>query len=162
MSGISLPVRRWRDREIQVELDDNTHFILQFEVNCYVVFSSHFIKGSSRVPRLELYGERGAVLMGGATEGSYELWGESDERDRHGRKERLIQVGDPAPPGSTLTGLANYVVADALHLADCILEDRDPLISAEHARHVVEIIEKVYESARAGRTLDLATTFARY
>ncbi len=45
---------------------------------------------------------------------------------------------------------------------DCILADREPVISAEHARHVVEIIEQVYESARTGRAIDLQTTFARY
>ena len=162
MSGISLPVRRWRDREIRVELDDNTHFILQFEGECFVVFSSHFIKGSSRTPRLELYGERGAVVMGGGAQGSYELFGEAEERDRHGKKERLVEVGAPAPPGSSLVGLENYVVADAVHLADCILADREPLIGAEHARHVVEIIEQVYGSARSGRAIDLATTFVRY
>ena len=162
MSGISLPERQWRDRSIAVELDDNTHFILEFDDTCYVVFSSHFVKGSSRTPRLELYGERGAVVMGGGARGSYELFGESDERDRHGKVEQLIQVGDPSPPGSSMRGLANYVVADAIHLADCILEDRQPLIGAEHGRHVVEIIEKVYESARLGQRLELETTFPRY
>ena len=162
MSGISLPVRRWRDRVIDVELDDNTHFILEFDDTCFVAFSSHFVKGSSRTPRLELYGERGAVVMGGGMHGSYELFGESDERDRHGKVERLVQVGDPAPPGSSVTGAANYVVADAVHLADCILEGREPLTSAEHGRHVVEIIEKVYESARLGQRLELQTTFTPY
>jgi predicted dehydrogenase len=162
MSGISIPVRRWRDRSIDVELDDNTHFVLEFEGRCFIVFSSHFIKGSSRTPRLELYGERGAVVMGGGAQGSYELFGESDDRDRHGKMERLVRVGEPAPPGSSMTGLANYTVADAIHLADCILEDREPLIGAEHGRHVVEIIEKVYESARLGQRLDLETTFRHY
>jgi predicted dehydrogenase len=162
MSGISLPVRRWRDREIRVELDDNTHFILEWEGPCYVVFSSHFVKGSSRTPRLELYGERGAVVMGGGARGAYELYGEAEERDRHGKKERLELVGEPTPPGSALVGVENYVVADAVHLADCLLEDREPVVSAEHARHVIEIIEAVYRSARAGRALDLVTTFARY
>ena len=162
MSGISLPVPALADRAIEVELDDNTHFILEFDGQCYVVFSSHFVKGSTRTPRLELYGERGAVVMGGGAEGTYELFGESEERDRHGKVERLIQVGDPAPPGSSMRGAANYVAADAIHLADRILEEREPLIGAEHGRHVVEIIEQVYESARSGRRLDLATTFPRY
>ena len=61
-----------------------------------------------------------------------------------------------------LVGLQNYVVADAVHLADCILEDREPAIGPEHARHVVEVIENVYESARSGRALDLETTFQPY
>jgi predicted dehydrogenase len=100
--------------------------------------------------------------MGGGAAGSYELFGESSERDRHGLKEKRVQVGAPAPPGSALVGLANYVVADAVHLADCIVEDRDPVLSAEHARHAIEIVEKVYESARTARALTLSTTFPRY
>ena len=39
-----------------------------------------------------------------------------------------------------------------------ILEDRDPIPSGAHARHVVEIIEKAYRSAREGQTLELVTT----
>jgi hypothetical protein len=31
--------------------------------------------------------------------------------------------------------------------------------SGEHARHVVELIEKAYASARTGQALELTTTF---
>jgi predicted dehydrogenase len=48
--------------------------------------------------------------------------------------------------------------ADLMHLVDCILEDSEPIPSGEHARHVVELIEKAYRSAREGRTLELTTT----
>ena len=48
--------------------------------------------------------------------------------------------------------------ADLMHTIDCILEDRDPIPSGEHARHVIEIMEKGYQAAREGRTVDLATT----
>ncbi len=161
MSGIALPVRRWKDRTIDVQMDDNTHFIVDFGEDCFVVVSSHFIKDSSRTPSLELYGSKGAIVMGGGMSGSYELFGEAEERDRHGLKERLLQVGAKALPGSAQVGLDNFVVADLVHLADCILEDREPLLSAEQARHVIEIIQAVYESARTGRAVDLMTTFRR-
>jgi predicted dehydrogenase len=45
-----------------------------------------------------------------------------------------------------------------MHMIDCILEDRDPIPSGEHARHVIDIMEKGYQAAREGRTVDLATT----
>jgi predicted dehydrogenase len=44
------------------------------------------------------------------------------------------------------------------HLADCILEDRKPLISGERARHVLEIMLAVTESSRSGRAVELTTT----
>jgi predicted dehydrogenase len=48
--------------------------------------------------------------------------------------------------------------ADIMHLIDCILEGKDPIPSGEHARHVIGIIEKAYQSAREGRTIELTTT----
>ncbi len=54
--------------------------------------------------------------------------------------------------------IAAHGYADLMHLIDCILEDQTPIPSGEHARHVIEIIEKAYQSAREGRTLELTTT----
>lgn len=162
MSGIALPERRWRDKTIQVEMDDNTHFTLDFGEGCFVTISSHFVKGSSRTPQLELYGQRGAIVMGGGVEGSYVLFGEDEGRDRHGLKERVVQVGAPLPAGSALSGPRNFVVADLIHLADCLERGEPPKLSAEHARHCIEIIEKVYQASAEARTLDLTTTFPAY
>jgi predicted dehydrogenase len=159
MSGIAIPRRKWKDRAIDVELDDNTHFILDFGDGRYVVFSSHFIRGSRQVPSLELYGETGSIFMGGRAEGGYELYTASEERDRGGFVEQRSQVGAPEPSGAAAEGLDHYIIGDLVHLADCILENREPELSAEQARHAVEIVDKIYESARLGRTLELTTTF---
>lgn len=160
MSGIAIPRRRWKDRTIAVEMDDNTHFILDFGDARYIVFSSHFIRGSRQVPNLELYGESGSIIMGGRSEGGFELYATSDERDRGGFVERRLEVGAPEPSGAAAEGLDHYIVGDLVQLADSILDDRDPELSAEQARHVIEIIDKTYESARLGKTLELTTTFA--
>lgn len=159
MSGIAMPVRHWRDTTIEVEMDDNTHFILDFGDNCFIVFSSQYIKDSPRVPTLELYGEHGAFIVPGDGSGTYEYIGESEDRDRHGFKEKLVHVGRDAVPVGQQTGLDHYIVADMVHLADCIASGRHPILNAEHARHAVEIVEKVYESARTGHVLELTTTF---
>jgi predicted dehydrogenase len=159
MSGVALPQRRWQDRVIDVDMDDNTHFILDFGDSRFVVFSSHFVRGSRQVPSLELYGETGSIIMGGRSEGGYELFTTSDQRDRGGFVEQLREIGAPEPSGAAAVGLDHYIVGDLTHLADCILDDQEPLLGAEQARHVVEIIDKTYESARLGRTLDLTTTF---
>jgi predicted dehydrogenase len=45
------------------------------------------------------------------------------------------------------------------HLVDCINNDTHPVLSAEHARHALEIMLKAIESARSGQTLELTTTF---
>jgi predicted dehydrogenase len=45
------------------------------------------------------------------------------------------------------------------HLVDCIEHDRQPLLSIDHALHVVEIIEKAAQSAAEGRALEIESTF---
>ncbi len=46
-----------------------------------------------------------------------------------------------------------------MHAIDCILEDKKPLLSGEHARHCIEIMEKAFVAARTGITQNLETTF---
>ena len=41
------------------------------------------------------------------------------------------------------------------HFAKCILEDSKPIGTVEEGRHVVEVLEAAYESARAGRIVTL-------
>lgn len=158
MSGIAIPERQWKDQSIDVEMDDNTHFILDFGDARYIVFSSHFVRGTKQLPGIDLYGENGSIFLGGRSEGTYELYGTAPERDRGGFTEQRLALGAPDPAGAS-DGLSNYIIGDLVHLADCILEDREPELGAEQARHVIEIIDKVYESARLGRSLELETTF---
>jgi len=44
-------------------------------------------------------------------------------------------------------------------MVDCVLNDKEPVISAEHARHVIEIIELGYKAASTGQTQEMMTTF---
>jgi predicted dehydrogenase len=52
-----------------------------------------------------------------------------------------------------------HVYSDIMHCVECIVEDRPPIASGEHAAHVVEIIEKGYIAARTGVTQTLESTF---
>ncbi|HVP93208.1 MAG TPA: hypothetical protein VMS94_05655, partial [Acidobacteriota bacterium] len=54
-----------------------------------------------------------------------------------------------------------HIIADILEFADCVFNDKEPAIaSGERARHVIEVFEKAYLSARNGKTQELETTFA--
>ena len=46
-----------------------------------------------------------------------------------------------------------------MQLVDWIREDKPTPVTAEHARHVVDIIESAYRSAATGQAQDLRTTF---
>ena len=45
------------------------------------------------------------------------------------------------------------------HLVDCVLHDTEPVPSATHARHVLDIMLTALRSAQEGQALALQTTF---
>jgi predicted dehydrogenase len=47
--------------------------------------------------------------------------------------------------------------ADVMHFVECIQTGSKPIPSGEHARHVIEIFEKAYQSAREGRTIEITS-----
>ena len=46
-----------------------------------------------------------------------------------------------------------------MQLTDWIRDDTPSIASAEHARHVIDIIESGYHAAETGQTQDLKTSF---
>ena len=43
------------------------------------------------------------------------------------------------------------------HLADCLLDGSEPVVSLEEARHDLEIVRAAYRSAREGRRVALGS-----
>jgi len=52
-----------------------------------------------------------------------------------------------------------HVYEDVMQLVDWILFDRPSAVTAEHARHVIDIIEIGLPGAETGATQELTTTF---
>jgi predicted dehydrogenase len=52
-----------------------------------------------------------------------------------------------------------HVYEDIMQLVDWVREGKPTPVTAEHARHVIEIIEMAYRSAETGQAQALATTF---
>lgn len=165
MSGIGLPVRHWKDKEITVEMDDNTILSLDFGENVFGVAFGANCRGGV-LPRLAIFGTEGTVQVagsGGRRPGAPAAGGyrqrvtlasshvEGGEMDLD-LPEMPYRVGPHREIGEA------HGYADVMHLIDCILEDRDPIPSGEHARHVIEVIEKGYRAARERRTLEVETT----
>lgn len=160
LSGIVDPVRYWKDKRIDVQMDDSTLILLDFGDNVFFTLTSTFVRGNSDMPEIEIYGTKGTVLIASfrpaILQGMYELWLDPDMSSMS-KGTVLAQVGMSEDELNTVSG--GHILADILHLASCIQEDREPAVTPEHSRHVIEIFEKAYESARTGRTLDLETTF---
>jgi predicted dehydrogenase len=145
-----------KGKVIQVEEDDVTLLTLDFGDAIFAMLDTAWVNvRATQVPDLEVYGSKGVITsMGGGSKArphTLLLYRDEPELGIRGWQEvELIPPERPLPPVQVL-GLA--------HAMDCVLDGRKPILSGEHARHCIEIIEKAFVAARTGITQDLATTF---
>jgi predicted dehydrogenase len=171
MSGIRNPVRQWREKNIPVEVDDNSLLLLDFGESTYAMAGGH----ASRTGQLVQWGSMGIYGSGGAIE-TLQIEPLSGHPTRlsistaDGAAElaglQLLEDGTYATetwlPYVTETHARipePHVYSDILHAVDCIEHGEHPLVSGEHGAHVVEIIEKGYLAARTGVTQELESRF---
>jgi predicted dehydrogenase len=168
MSGIRMPERRWRDKTIPVEIDDNTLLLLDFGDARFALAGGH----SGRAGDLVQWGAMGVY----GTDGFVETL-EIEPLSGHPTKLRidarelpdgLVAAGDGVyAPADWLPGVSPahaaipepHVYADLLHTVECIESGAPPVASGAHAAHVIEIIERGYEAARTGVTQPLESRF---
>jgi predicted dehydrogenase len=150
-SGIGLPERTYMGKTISVEMDDMTILTVDFGERGYGIVYSGFTWGSD-AGRLRLHGSEGAIELAG---GEIVCGGQRAGEFPAVPAERLPEIVE----GPHRDMPEAHVYADILHLVDCVREDRDPVVTAEHARHVIEIMEKAYVSARTGQRRDIVTRF---
>ena len=161
-SGITEKVRTVRGgpfagKQIEVTADDNTLLMLDFGNSTYAVIDATFNVNAAKSPQLELFGRAGTL----------NLYSQMEDVSGPGLEIfRLDAVpgvdGWIVPPwqDGLDQGQQRYQRAILVkHLVDCLAEHKHPILSAEHARHALEIMLKATESARSGKALDLRTTF---
>jgi predicted dehydrogenase len=160
VSGIGRPERQWKDKTITVEMDDNTLMLLDFGEATFAVATGN--RDEQRVDRLEdrLLRHRRRSRWAARLDRDH-------EPNRDPRRSRLLSPLVRVNPSRSLPFVVGrhtsiqepHVYADIMHLVECIVEDKQPVPSGDHARHVVELIEKAYESSRTGQALELTTVF---
>ena len=156
MSGIGLKERSFKDEQIPVDMDDNTHLVLDFGDNVYcLVYGSNSASSPARsFASSFISGSEGAILLDHT---GLQVWGRQIP-DGH----RIENPPNDMPfvQGPHLELPERHVYSDIMHLVDCALYDKEPVVSAEHARHVIEIIELGYKAAETGQTQKLSTSFS--
>ncbi len=143
MSGVAIPERVIEGERVPVESHDNAHLLLDFGDARYAVVTTGFTIQRYRNAGIELYGTEGTIQMqreDWAPEG-YELW-----RNEAGCWQIYEQGYWPWMDG-------------VRHLLGCIRAGTRPLITPEHAYHVLEIMLKSMESGDTGQALPIASRF---
>jgi predicted dehydrogenase len=151
MSGIVVPEREFRGETYPVDADDNTLMVLDFGGNTFA-----FVYGTAAGTLTE-FGQPSFFGTKGQITGT-----------KHNGEPIVVPGYEKGSGvsmlGSHVTGPHNgmeeaHVFEDIMQLVDYVREDIPPMATAEHACHVVEIIEAAYRAAETGQTQTLTTTF---
>jgi predicted dehydrogenase len=160
--GVSIPQRRalipQRFGEL-VDVTTNDHMLLHldFGENTFGQVLSSFAVPRSKAPTLEIHCTRGSVSV--STEAWYVASSPVDvyltDESVHGL-EGWVQGGVVPPERAPAL---NTLVAGVAHFVDCLAGTATPVLTAQHALHVLEIMLAAQTSTREGRAVELETRF---
>jgi len=140
LSGIRISEREFLGTRIATEADDNTILLLDFGDGMFAV--AYGTAAGTHAAGL-YFGTRGTidgVLLNGEP-----FDGARPELPHVVRAHREIDEA--------------HVFEDIMQLVGWVLDGTPTPVTAEHARHVIDIIESGYRSARTGRREELSTSF---
>ena len=160
MGAIAIPRRRVRGgpltgRTIEVTTADHVLVHLAFDSGALGQLLASFGTPQTLAPWLELHLTGGTVSFGGKSwEPDAPVSIYTDDESDAAREAWAMDVDAPRDRfGVVETGVRHFV--------GCLRGEERPVLTAEHARHVLEIILAAYASMDDGRVQELRTTFAR-
>jgi predicted dehydrogenase len=125
---------------VPVEANDNWHMVLDFGNSRLASLTANSCVRSSLAPSMELYGLQGTIALDPIDVASPV----QVLRDGIGwEKVDVPKTGRTAGPDHHL-GIE--------HLVDCLQNNTKPVLSVDHALHVLDILEQAATSSRQGRT----------
>jgi len=131
---------------------------LDFGGNRYAQILSSFAVPGTRGPALEVHGSQGSISI--AAQAWYDAWGPVDV---YRRDDTLLGldgwVQNVTPPNRPEGPVTHLIGAGPAHFVACLRGEEMPILTAQHALHVLEIILKATQSASEGCAIGLETGF---
>jgi predicted dehydrogenase len=161
--GVAIPERkvlieRLAGRTIAVGANDVMMIHLDFGENRFAQILSSFAVPNSHNPALEVHGTEGSISI--ALPAWYDAWGPVDV---YRRDDSLLGldgwVQNVAPPNRPEGRAEHLIGTGPAHFVACLAGEEQPILTAEHALHVLEIILKATRSADEGCAIELETGF---
>jgi len=145
MAGVAVPQRNINGHPVQVEAEDNVQVLLDFGGSCFASVMTGFTIQQYRGPGLELFGTEGTIYLLGDDwdPDGYEIWQNATGCWQYFKETQ--------PDWSWTDGLR--------HLVECIRKRTPPLVTPEHAFHVLEVLLRAQESGRDGQARLIDSTF---
>jgi len=155
MSGTRIKEREFRGTMVPCDADDNTFMLLDFGSQ---VFGFVYGAAAGRVTdgfSGSYFGTKGSIVGAQLNGQPFDYPGRELAESNRGARQWLLPhvVGEHRGLGE------EHVYEDIMQLVDWVREGKESIVTAEHARHVVDVIESCYRAAETGQTQQLRTTF---
>ncbi len=159
MSGVRMPFREFRGQMVACDADDNTLILIDFGNNVFAMAYGTPAGSVSEGFSGSYFGTKGNIV-GLKLNGQPFDYPGSEIADTHphgrwGGNQWIL----PHVTGAHRDVDEQHVYEDIMQLIDWVRGGPPAVGSAEHARHVVEIIEAGLRAAETGQTQHLTTTF---
>jgi predicted dehydrogenase len=158
MGSIAIPQRVVRGgpltgQTIEVTTPDNVLIHLEFASGVLGQVLSSFATPDTLAPWLALHLERGVVSFGGRSwDLDFPVSIYTDDDTDAGLEGWANDVDVPADEFSVIESGARHFIA-------CLLGEETPVLTPQHARHVLDVTLKAYASIEDGRTHETETAF---
>ncbi|MCA9833104.1 MAG: Gfo/Idh/MocA family oxidoreductase [Thermomicrobiales bacterium] len=160
VSGIVVPERTFADKTVKTEADDNTGILMDFGNGLFAVgFGS--AAGSTNWWFTGTYFGTDGKIEGFNLNGEELEYPERPISDANGGGVAGAQATLPHVVGDHVGMEEAHVFEDVAQLIDWVRDDKASPVTAQHARHVIDIVESAYRAAETGQTQELTTTFER-
>ena len=150
MSGVGIQEREFQGKMYPSDADDNTLMVLDFGGAAFAFVYGTFAGTLTEFGQPSFFGTRGSLV-------GLKLNGQPIDYPHRG--DEGVSPYGPHIVGPHLGMDEAHVFEDIMQLVDLAREGIPTPATAEHARHVVEIIEAAYRAGETGQTQTLATSF---
>lgn len=146
MSGVAIPERVIEGETIRVEADDNMAIVIDHGNAVFSTVQTGFVYGNQAEDwTIQMIGTKGSMVLEGFD------WAPRGVRVFKEAPGKWESFGNDQGSYSW-DGGGSYI-------AECLATGKQPLMSGEHAVHVLEIMNAAHRSGESGRRIDLESSF---
>jgi predicted dehydrogenase len=153
-SGVRIRERMFKGEMLPCDMDDNTLMVLDFGDSLYAFVYGVAAGGLPDAWTPIIFGTKGTIVAGKLNDEPIDYPGRELEEEFRNPNASLPHV-----VGEHRTMQEAHVYEDAMQLVDWVREDKPTIVTAEHARHVIEIFDAAYRSAQSGQAQALRSSF---
>ena len=160
ISGVRIPEREFQGERVPTEADDNTGMVIDFGEGLFAMSYGAAAGGLNYWFTGKYIGTEGQI-DGYTLNGEPLDYPEKPLSDAVGGGVKGAQVTLPHVVGPHRDIDEQHVFEDIMQLVDWVRDGTCTPVTAERARHVIDIIESAFRAAETGCAQELTTTFAQ-